>query len=515
MDGTVSVKLSTFLDRFVPGYRQIVRLPRQILAINPFDGDIKPARVPLFRAGRPTLPFPHPWNYREPLRILETCYQGAEVEQGSGKHNRYLEIPGFAPVLISRDPGIIRAIATDTGEQHGQFDRDPLAVAGLASALGKDTLGSANGPAWRKQRKLAASPLGKTTLFQPEMFHEFAESFRHTVAQRLDVLRKHLQSCDQKQARLPLEPEIKTVALELLVNNFFGAEIPYADLRQRYVPALERVLEYIVQSMFSSPFGLSVRKLPLAGRFFPQLTEDFTIMEELTDLVLASRKEGKGLWKQFKSDVPDQALRSNLRVFQLAGMEATSSHASWAISHLARNAAAQERVFHDVKGIHDYTPENLDRAKYLGYALDETLRLTPTFHFLFRRSSADTWIETANGNRMFIPRGTHVLLDVWHSNRHEDHWGVEATGYPALEFVPERWENMAAQGRASKDMLHFGYGHGPRVCPGKYLGQLEASLIVGAFVKLFRFRAVNPDAPAKAGISTKPLDGALVDLELR
>lgn len=97
-------------------------------------------------------------------------------------------------------------------------------------------------------------------------------------------------------------------------------------------------------------------------------------------------------------------------------------------------------------------------------------------------------------------------------NRHEDHWGIESTGFSALDFVPERWAEMEAQGRGSKETLHFGFGHGPRVCPGKHLSELEVGLVVGAFVKMFRFKADNP---AKAGVSTKPLDGTLVDLELR
>ena len=87
--------------------------------------------------------------------------------------------------------------------------------------------------------------------------------------------------------------------------------------------------------------------------------------------------------------------------------------------------------------------------------------------------------------------------------------------YPALDFVPERWEELAERGRVSKDMLHFGFSHGPRVCPGKHLGQLEVGLIVGAFVKLFRFNAVNSKNEAKAGVSTKPSDGTLVEIELR
>ena len=89
------------------------------------------------------------------------------------------------------------------------------------------------------------------------------------------------------------------------------------------------------------------------------------------------------------------------------------------------------------------------------------------------------------------------------------------TGFPASEFVPERWDNLKKQGRGSKDFLHFGFGHGPRVCPGKHLGQLEVGLVVGAFLKLFRFKAVQLDNSATAAISTKPRDNVLVELEPR
>jgi cytochrome P450 len=172
-------------------------------------------------------------------------------------------------------------------------------------------------------------------------------------------------------------------------------------------------------------------------------------------------------------------------------------------------------VFQEVRTIDDYSPDNLDTARYFGHVLDETLRLTPSLYFLPRRATADTWVETADGRKLFVPGGTHILLDVWHANRHEEHWGVEVTGFPAVEFVPERWENLFEQKRASKEMLHFGFGHGSRICPGKHLGQLEVALVVGAFVKLFRFRSVHQESIVKAGVSTKPLDGTLVVFEPR
>jgi cytochrome P450 len=341
-----------------------------------------------------------------------------------------------------------------------------------------------------------------------------AATFRHTVRQRLEALHKRLENTGPP-VQVPLEPEIKAVMLEMLANNFFGAEIPYDEIRSRYVPALERVIDHIVRDTVLNRIGISIWALPRFSRSIAQAKEAALVFEQLTDLVLAARKGGKGLWKQFKSDAPDQALRSNIKVFLAGALEATTSYASWAISHLARDPAAQEKVFHEVKDLEDYTPENLDGAKYLGQVLNETLRLTPSLYFLPRRATADTWIETADGSKLWVPKGTHILLDVWHANRHEDHWGVSVTGYPALDFVPERWEALAGQARGSKEVLHFGFGHGPRVCPGKHLGQLEVGLVVGAFVKLFRFKAVHSVNQAKAGVSTKPLDGVLVELELR
>jgi cytochrome P450 len=74
---------------------------------------------------------------------------------------------------------------------------------------------------------------------------------------------------------------------------------------------------------------------------------------------------------------------------------------------------------------------------------------------------------------------------------------------------------MLAKGKTLKDMMHFGFGYGARVCPGKHLGQLETALTVGALVKMFEFEAVTPENTEKAGVSTKPLDGTDVIIRIR
>jgi cytochrome P450 len=282
-----------------------------------------------------------------------------------------------------------------------------------------------------------------------------------------------------------------------------------------HVPALELVIDCIVRDTVTNKIGLPIWRCPGITRRIRQARADYARFDELTDHVLAARQKGTGLWKQFKSDAPDEALRSNLKVFLAGALEATTSYASWAIAHLSRDPVAQEKVHAEVQDIEIYTPENLEGACYLCRVLDETLRLTPSLYFLPRRATVDTCVETADGRKLFIPQGTHILLDVWHANRHDDFWGVAASGFPAEQFAPDRWEHLAAKGKASKDVLHFGFGHGPRVCPGKHLGQLEVGLVVGALVKMFRFTSPNASYETKAGVSTKPADGTLVNLELR
>ena len=490
----------------------IGRLLEQVRRVNPFEGDCLPSKVSLFGFGRPSLPFPHLWNYKEPLRIFEAFYWDADKETGAGKHNRYIYIAGLPPVLLSRDPAVIRAVLSATGEKPGQFDRDPRPTVGIARATGEDSLLYANGALWLRQKRLSAQPFSKSNLFQPEKFHGFEQTFRKTVAERLGALRAHLQASGQRTVQLALEAEIKVLMLEMLVNNFFGGSVAYAELRQRYVPALESLIDHMISDTVA-PRAMALQRL-LAGRnaVLKQRQADF---EALTDIALAGRAEGLGLWNQFKSEAPNDALRANIRVFLAGAMEATTSFASWAISHLSRRPDIQEQIYHEVKVMDSYDPDNLAQAVTLNRVLEETLRLTPALYFLPRRATVDTWIETADGRKMMIPKDTTLRLDVWHANRNEEFWGKAVTEYPANVFAPERWDVLAKKGVSSRELLHFGFGHGPRFCPGRFLGLLEVGLVVGAVVKIFKFKAVRETTPAKAGVSTKPGDGVLVELELR
>jgi len=483
-----------------------------ILRKNPFKGSDLPSRVSLFRFGRPSTPFPHLWNYREPIRILDTYFYDVENKIGFGKHNRYLHIIGLPPVLVTRDPALIKPILLNTSDKEGHFDRDTLPTDGIARATGEDSLLYSNGPQWRIQKKLAAPSFGKSKLFQPEKFGAFEKTFRKTAAQRLELLREQQASSGEKINTLQLEPEINVVMLEMLINNFFGSEVEYAELRDRYVPSLVLLIDSMVSDTIAHSFFRTLNLFGEAKRKHEQAKADF---EELTDIALSGRSAGRGMWSQFKSEATDEQLRSNIRVFLAGAMEATSSFASWALSHLACAPAVQEKIYREVESMDVYDPGNLAQAQTLRDALQETLRLTPSLYFLPRRATTDTLVQLADERTIIIPKGTHVVLDVWHANRCEDFWGENVSGYSASEFAPERWAVLKDKGFSVKDMQHFGFGFGPRTCPGISLGMLEVGLVVGAFVKLFKFTRESDNVPVRAGVSTKPKDGLVVNVELR
>jgi len=458
------------------------------------------------------MPVPLPWNYKEPIQIFEAFYSEADRETGWGKHNRYLYAAGLPPVLVTRDPGIIKAIQADTGDKPGQFDRDTSPTAGIARATGEDSLLYANGSIWRRQKSMVAKPFSRSNLFQPQKFHGFEETFRKTAMKRLEALRVAQKSSGEGSTRVELDLEIKVVMLEMLVNNFFGGKASYDELRDRFIPAVVYMIDHMVRDTVAPRAQSIARKLSGGEKILQQHRADF---EKLTDIALSGRSEGLGLWNEFHSEAPDEALRSNIRVFLAGAMEATTSFASWAISHLSHNPEWQARVYDEVKDMDVYDPDDFTKAPNLNRVLEETLRLTPALYFFPRRATVDTWVETSDQRKMMIPKGTHIRLDVWHSNRCEEFWGEDVTGYPADVFAPGRWDIIEERGLSAKDMLHFGFGHGPRFCPGRSLGLLEVGLVVGALIKIFKFKAVNDETGASAGVSTKPADGVLVDLELR
>lgn len=107
----------------------------------------------------------------------------------------------------------------------------------------------------------------------------------------------------------------------------------------------------------------------------------------------------------------------------------------------------------------------IDHLPYLDAVTRETLRIRPPLPAIGRISTVDTSL----GN-LAIPKGTHVSVNPWATNKARHLWGDDAR-----EFRPERWlvGDRAATGGAEEMLAFVTFGHGPRGCIGR--GELSES----------------------------------------
>jgi cytochrome P450 len=447
-------------------------------------------------------------SFRTPLAILDRAF-------AADRDLCYLDVPAFPPILFVRDPVLIREICVETANK-GDFDRDTLPTQGIGRVVGQENLLYAQGETWQRHKGAAVRPLGTRAVQTEAVFHDLEATIKRALHPQIEELADRVHRSPESWVRMKLEPDIQAVMLNILVNVLFGAEIDHNELRQRYLPAITRVINYILLDTVLNQLRLPILSMPAVSPAHARVKEARRIFEDLVERVLARRDDGAGFWPLLTAVGTPDAIKSNLRVFLAGALEATSSYVAWTLSNLARHPECQEKAYLEALSHPEMTPEAREASIYMKQVLSETLRLNASLFFLPRIALRPTTVTNAAGN-LEIPAGTHLMLATYHTNRCERYWGVSLTGFPAEAFVPERWddENMKAHGRSSKDNLHFGFGHGPRVCVGKHFSEAEAFVCIHLFLKRFRIRAVRPTVGVASGISTRPADQVEVELSLR
>ncbi len=473
------------------------RLPGQLRSQNPFSGDIGVERLPLFKSIVATVR-----NIRNPLGIIDRAF-------ASGTDYACIDIPGFSPVLYVRDPEMIKEILTQTGIHKG-FERDGLETNGIGRIVGDENLLRAQGEEWKIHKQALAKPLGMGAVGTPEMYAEMEAIIRG----QLDWLEGKVRAAGGKLV-IELEPVIKTAMLEILSKTMFGVELGSSAYREKYLPAIERVIEHILLDTVNNPFNVERLKLPAFTSYRRDLKRNNKVFEELVDLAIAQRRKGGGLWSELPVQGTDEAVRSNVKVLLAGALEATASYISWTIARLSRNIAAQTKARGEANAVGKVSEATRRASIYLQQCLDEALRLHASLYLLPRKAKEAVSVKTAKGI-LNIPKGVHIILATYHAGRNEKYWGVKTTGYPADGYVPERWNpgNMEKYGVTAATGYHFGFGHGARACSGKSFAQVEAFVGLNSFLRRFKVAAINEQVAAVSGVSTRPNDKVLVEVEL-
>jgi cytochrome P450 len=100
-----------------------------------------------------------------------------------------------------------------------------------------------------------------------------------------------------------------------------------------------------------------------------------------------------------------------------------------------------------------------------------------------------------------VEKGTTVWPDIIALHRDPTVWGPDA-----LEFRPERWlqkeapQQNGTTNKAVAAAVFYGFGEGPRMCPGKRLAIMQEKM---AMVQVFRAFRLHPVGNIKQKVSKR------------
>ncbi|ALC39320.1 Cyp28d1 [Drosophila busckii] len=176
---------------------------------------------------------------------------------------------------------------------------------------------------------------------------------------------------------------------------------------------------------------------------------------------------------QDKKGLNTMELTSHTMTFLTDGFETTSMVLTHTLLLLGRDSAAQQRLREEI-GTANLSFEQLSELPYLDACIHETLRLFPPG--LFARKLCTERFEFANKDGVSVGVVPGDVIIVPNYSLHHDEKYYEQP----MQFRPERFLEQNGGVRKYRDQgVYFGWGDGPRVCPGMRfaLTQLKAALV--------------------------------------
>ncbi|CAH1163159.1 unnamed protein product [Phaedon cochleariae] len=188
--------------------------------------------------------------------------------------------------------------------------------------------------------------------------------------------------------------------------------------------------------------------------------------------------------------------------FFTAGFETSATTTTMTLFELAENQEAQDRLREEVistfeKNNNDLSYEALMGMKYLGQAIDETLRKWPPVTTLPRICMQDYKFP---GTDLTIEKGTKVMIPILALHRDKDY-------YPD----PEKWNLDRFEDRNQKSSVYYPFGGGPRHCIGFRYAFMQVRLGLATILRNYK---VFPSSSTEKPLEIDP-DTFLIKMKQR
>ncbi|RPD53163.1 cytochrome P450 [Lentinus tigrinus ALCF2SS1-7] len=221
--------------------------------------------------------------------------------------------------------------------------------------------------------------------------------------------------------------------------------------------------------------------------------------------------EGKDLVSillRLDTSVSDENLIGHMLLLTLGATDTTSSMISRVIELLARHPEVQAKLREELEGVTSGSSRSLADLDYEAYAalphleaviretlIRETLRMYPPLQISPRVAYMDAvlplgQVTGADGrtiDKLFVPEGTIVWINMFGLNRDKDIWGPDAD-----EWKPERWLKPLPPSVADAHIPSIyantaSFLAGPRACIGYNMALTVMRIAITHLVLFFNF----------------------------
>jgi cytochrome P450 len=376
---------------------------------------------------------------------------------------------GIRPMVLVAHPDSVKHVLEDNNDNYRRSD---TVTEALTMLIGESSF-TAEGEKWRRRTRLVHP------LLSPERLPSLGERVAGAAAQTSERWDRAAAAGDT----IDLYDEMRTTSLDAAARVLFG-EDRGGDF-DRFRAAAVVANDYVILKTMAVGGPPDVRIRPAFRRYLAAVAA----LEETVARVTAERRKEPGddlvsaLVEARGEDgrgITDRDVRDEALTFVQAVYAGVAPGLTWTLSLLAQHPDVRRQVLaelDDAMGERTATIESTRNLRYLGAAIDETLRLYPS---LWIFAMLPIGPDVIGGHD--IPAGMSVVICPYITHRHSGFWEDPE------RFNPERFAGPASP--APHPYAYFPFSGGPRACPASDLALTMIRIAVASIAPRHRVELV-------------------------
>jgi cytochrome P450 len=396
-------------------------------------------------------------------------------------------------VAVISEPSAIRRVLLENTQN---YCKDDLQRRILGTAP-REGLLTAEGEQWRRQRRVIAP------LFAMRAVADMAPAMQAAaldLVARWKAIDGAVVDAAAEMARVTLDVLMRTI----FSDGFGGDADQWQRVMREYFDSSGKIHPFDVLGLpailprigtgrnWTNFINSGIERLMAARAMKADIDQ-----RNLLSLLVAHGKDNGG-------ELSEREIKANIFTFIAAGHETTANTITWALFLLAHAREWREALAEEAERAWSGPPFAMAETLVLTRALiDEALRLYPPLVAISRIAiGADRLAETT------IKAGTMIVIAPYVLHRHRSLWTDPDIFNPA-RFLPDK--------RTCIDRYaYLPFGAGPRVCIGASFALQEATLLLSAITRNFRFELIPQHSvwPLQR-ITLRPSGGLPLRIECR